>query len=75
MKALKLKVEAGRITGEAPPGMPDGEVDLCLAEPEDDMTDEELETLNRALEAGWRSLQAGRVRPAGEAVAQLRNRR
>ena len=55
--------------------MPDGEVDVCLAEPDDDMTDEELERLNLALEAGWRSLQAGRVRPATEAIAALRARR
>ncbi len=72
MKALKLRVAGGRITGEAPAGMPDGEVDVCLAEPDDDMTDEELERLNLALEAGWRSLQAGRLRPATEAIAALR---
>lgn len=75
MKAIKIRVEAGRIIGDAPPGMPDGEVDLCVAEPEDDMTAEELERLNRALEAGFRSLEAGRARSASEAVAALRARR
>jgi len=72
MKALKLRVEAGRIAGDAPPGMPEGEVDLYLAEPEDDMPEEELERLNRALEAGFRSLEAGRVRRAADVVAALR---
>ena len=72
MKAIRVRVENGRITGEAPPGLPDGEVDLCLAEPEDDMSDEELARLNGALDRGFESIKAGRFRPAADAIADLR---
>ena len=75
MKALKLRVAGGWITGEAPPGMPDGDVEVCLAEPDEEMTPDELERLNQALDAGWRSVQAGRFRPATEAIQALRARR
>jgi hypothetical protein len=53
MKAIRVRVENGRISGEAPPGFPEGEVDLCLAEPEDRMSDDELTRLNEALARGF----------------------
>jgi hypothetical protein len=57
MKTLKVRVENGKIVGEAPPGLPEGtEIELCIAHPGDDMTEEELAELNRALEAAWRSV-------------------
>ena len=74
MKAIRVRVENGRITGEAPAGLPDGEVDLCLAEPEDDMTDEDLARLNEALARGFESIKAGRFRPAAEVLSDLRRR-
>lgn len=52
-------VENGRMTGTAPPGLPDGEVDLCFAEPDDGMSNEELARLNAALARGFESIQAG----------------
>ena len=76
MKALKVRVQKGQIVGEAPPGVPEGtELELCIAEPEDEMTEEELAQLDGALERAWRSIQAGRTRPAAEVLAELHARR
>lgn len=72
VKALKVRVEGGRIHGDAPAGLPEGEIELCLAEPEEEMSEQEAAELCRALEAGWRSAGAGRLRPASEILAELR---
>jgi len=76
MQALKVRVENGKIIGDAPAGFTEGtELELCLAEPEDEMTDEELVALEAVLEAGWKSIEAGQVRPAQDVIADLRSRR
>ena len=72
MKAIRVRVENGRISGEAPPGLPDGEVDLCLADPEDQMSDDEQARLNEALARGFESIKAGRFRAAADVIAELR---
>jgi hypothetical protein len=74
MKAIRVRVENGRISGEAPEGLPDGEVDLCLADSDDDMSEEELARLNDALERGFESIKAGRFRRATDVIADLRGR-
>ncbi len=76
MENIKVRVENGRIIGEAPPGMPEGtELELRLADPGDDLTEEEVTALNKALAAGWRSLEEGRFRLAGDVISELRARR
>ena len=72
VNALKARVEGGRFSGQAPAGLPEGEVELCLAEPDEDMSEQETAELCRALEAGWQSAEAGRIRPAAEILAELR---
>lgn len=72
MKAIRVRVENGRISGEAPPGLPDGEVDLCLADPEDQMSDDELARLDTALTRGFESIKDGRFRAAADVIADLR---
>jgi hypothetical protein len=74
MKAIRVRIENGRITGATPPGLLDGEIDLCFAEPDDDMSTEELARLNAALARGFESIQAGRFRGAAEVIADLRRR-
>lgn len=75
MKALKVRIEGGQLIGPAPAGLAEGtELELCLAEPEDDMTEEEIAALDRVLEAAWASLEAGRVRPVDELLTELRAR-
>jgi hypothetical protein len=74
MKAIRVHVENGKITGSVPPGFPEGDVDVCLAEPEDNMTDDELERLNEALTRGFEAIKAGRFRLAADVIADLRCR-
>ena len=74
MKAIRVRVENGRISGDAPAWLPDGEVDLCLVEPDDEMSDDELTRLNEALSRGFESIKAGRFRPAAAVVSDLRRR-
>jgi hypothetical protein len=74
MKALRVRVENGRITGDAPPGLPDGEVDLCLADADDDLSEAALARLDEALHRGFEAVKAGRFRPAQDVIADLRHR-
>jgi hypothetical protein len=71
MKAIRVRVENGRISGDAPPVTPDGDLDMRIAEPEDDMSDEELARLNEALGQGFEQIKAGQFRPAADAIAEL----
>lgn len=74
MKAIRVRVENGRISGDAPAGLPEGEIDLVLADGEDEMTEAEVARLNDALELGLEAIKTGRFRPAREAIAELRHR-
>jgi len=74
MKATRVHVQDGRITGDAPPGLPEGDVDLCLAEPDDGLSDDELARLNETLARGFAAIQAGRFRPAADVLSDLRRR-
>ena len=60
--------------GEAPPGIPDGELELRLAEPEDGMSDDELARLNEALAQGFEQIKAGQFRRAADVISDLRRR-
>lgn len=74
MKAIRVHVEAGRITGMAPAGLPDGDLDLCMAEPEDGMAEDEFVRVEAALARGVDSIGAGNFRPANAVIATLRTR-
>jgi hypothetical protein len=74
MKAIRVHVENGHIVGEAPPGLPEGDVDLVLADVEDEMQPAELARLNDALERGFEAVKAGRFRPARDVISDLRHR-
>lgn len=74
MKAIRVRVENGRITGPAPAGLPEGDVDLCLADADDEPHGEDLVRLNEALARAFASLEAGRFRPAADVIADLRRR-
>ncbi len=76
MQALKVRVQNGKVVGDAPRGIAEGtELELCLAEPQDEMSDDELAALQGALDNGWRSMKEGRYRPAAEVLAEIRSRR
>lgn len=74
MKALRVRVEQGLLTGEAPEGLPDGEFEVCLADEDDDLSDAELARLNDVLRRGFAAIGGGRVRPAADVIADLRGR-
>lgn len=74
MKAIRVRVANSQISGEAPPGLPDGELDLCLADSGDDLSDGELARLNEALARGFDQIKAGQFRPAADVLADLRRR-
>lgn len=76
MKAIRVRVENGRITGVAPPGLPDGEIDLCIAEPDDmeEMTEAEQAELDASLKQSLEDIKAGRYRPAADVLADLRRK-
>ncbi len=74
MRAIRVRVDNGRITGDAPPGLPEGEVDFCLTEADDDMSEADLARLNDALERGFQAIKAGRFRPARNVITDLRHR-
>lgn len=71
MKTLRTEVENGKVTGDAPAGLPDSDVELARAEPEEGMSDEDLLPLEAALALGLESLHAGRTRDASEFAAEL----
>ncbi len=76
MNTLKVRVENGKIVGQAPAGLPEGtELELCVADPGDAMSPEEVAVLNQALDAAWRSVQTGSFRPVEQVVEKLRNER
>jgi len=52
MKGISIRVENGKISGEAPAGLPDGEYVLALVEPDDEETDEADDALEAALHRG-----------------------
>ena len=74
MGNIRVRVEAGKLIGDAPPGFEDGtELELTLADPGDEMTSDELNRLNLALEEAWRAIREGRVRPAEDVLRDLRS--
>jgi len=74
MKAITVRVENGRITGIAPEGMPDGDIELALVEPEDEMSEEELVRLDAALREGLEDVRSGRTKPASVVAGELLRR-
>jgi len=76
MGPLRARVEKGRLVLDEPTTLPDGTViDLVADDEGDDLIDEERRALHEALSASWTSAEAGRLRPAGEIIDELRRRR
>lgn len=71
MRALRIHVENGRITGDAPSGLPDGDFELSLVDASEEMPDEEFARLESALANGLESARAGRARGASEFASEL----
>src|SRR5688572_1752029 len=63
----RARVEKGRLVLDEPTTLPDGTViDLVADDEGDDLTEDGRRILHEALEASWKSAEAGRLRPASE---------
>ncbi len=73
MKTVRMKVQGGKLIGEAPAMLREGAiVDVVIADRDDDMSSEELATLNDELDASWVELESGNVVSADDAIAAVR---
>jgi hypothetical protein len=74
--AIRAKVQSGRLIVDEPTSLPEGTIlNLVVDDEGDDLDPEERAVLHAHLESSWRSVEAGRVRPASELLAELRARR
>ena len=76
MTPLRARVEKGRLVLDEPTNLPDGMVVELVADDEgDDLTDAERHALHEALSISWKSVEAGRLRPAAAILDELPQRR
>jgi hypothetical protein len=76
MVTLKARVRNGRLVVDEPCELPEGtELDLALAEDEDELDDAERAALHAALEDSWASARRGETRPAELLIQKLRSGR
>ncbi|WP_434045751.1 MULTISPECIES: hypothetical protein [Sorangium] len=75
MQALKARVQNGRIVVNEPTDLPEGTVlELVVADPGDELDDEERAELHAALAEGLAELRAGGGVDADELLSELRAR-
>ena len=77
MANLKAKVVNGRLTLSEPVDLPEGtELELVIADSDDDLDDNERRELDAALDKAWCGLKAGGpVRPLQDIIDGLRKSR
>ncbi len=72
MKSIKARVINGRLVVDEPTKFPEGtEFDLTVADEGDELSDEERAALHAALQASWKSAQAGDLKPARDLLDTL----
>ena len=72
MKTLKARVHNGRLVLDEPTELPEGtELELTIADVEDDLDLEERSALHAALEQAWASVKAGDMVPASDLLQEL----
>ena len=75
MHALKARVKNGRIVVDEPTDLPEGTMlDLVVADPGDDLDDDERAELHAALDEGLTELRAGGGVDSSEVIGRLRAR-
>ena len=71
METIKVRVEKGKIVGDAPSGLPDGtELELQIADPADQLSEQDIQAINQNLEAALRSIREGRVFLADDVISE-----
>jgi hypothetical protein len=75
MKGLQAQVKNGRIVLDEPTTLEEGTIlNLVIDDGGDDLSEEELLVLDKALLESWESIKAGHGRPASEILSELRKR-
>jgi hypothetical protein len=74
MKAIAIHVENGKISGDAPAGLPDGDFELALVQPPDDLTDDEFAKVEAVLLRGVEAVRVGATQDAADVAARLLRR-
>ncbi|MRG92306.1 hypothetical protein [Polyangium spumosum] len=75
MQALKARVQNGRIVVDEPTDLPEGTVlDLVVADPGDELDEDERAALHTALDEGLADMQAGGGIDAETLLDELRAR-
>jgi hypothetical protein len=73
MQTLKAHVRNGRLIMDEPTDIPEGsEIELVIADDEDNLDEQERERLHRALRKSWASAKRGDTRPVQEIVRKLK---
>ena len=73
---VRATVKNGRLVVDEPTKLPDGTVlDLVLDDEGDQLDADERKALDAAISASLEQVEAGKVAPADEVLAQLRARR
>jgi len=74
MKTLKAHVKDGRLKLDEPTDFPEGtEFDLTIADPEDELDEQDCAALHAALREAWASARAGDVHPAAALLRDLQS--
>lgn len=71
MKAISIHVQNGKISGEAPVGLPDGDFELALVQPPDDLSDEEFAKVEAVMLRGVEAIRRGETQDAVNFAARL----
>jgi len=73
MKTLKARVEKGRLVMNEPTELPEGtELELMLADEDDELDDSERAKLDAAIDESWDAAERGETRPVEELLAKLK---
>ena len=74
-KPIRVRVENGRLVGEAPEGMAEGtELECVLPDEGDDLDDEEVAALNKVIDLSLKQAAQGKVVAAEELFKRLAGR-
>jgi hypothetical protein len=71
MKAISIHVQNGKISGEAPAGLPDGDFEVALVQPPDDLSHEEFEQVEAVLKRGVEAIRRRETQDAVTFAARL----
>jgi hypothetical protein len=73
MQTLKAHVRNGRLIMDEPTDIPEGsEIELVIADDEENLDEKEQERLHRALRKSWASAKRGDTRPLQDIMRKLK---